>query len=203
MKPMLVVCLAVFFCAALSAGEPEVTTAERAKAIKFLEDSRDQLLQATEKLSEAQWTYKPAPERWSVAEVAEHILLSEGLLFSRVEKALAEKANPEWEAKTAGKDELLERVLPDRSRKAQAPEALQPSSKLSRSEILGRFKEARARTLKFIKETDRPLKAHTLDHAIPIFSTLNAYQWLIYIPLHNIRHNQQIAEVKADPGFPK
>jgi hypothetical protein len=48
-----------------------------------------------------------------------------------------------------------------------------------------------------------PLKEHTVDHPFPIFGTLNAYQWLIYIPLHNMRHDQQIAEVKASPGFPQ
>jgi hypothetical protein len=32
---------------------------------------------------------------------------------------------------------------------------------------------------------------------------LNAYQWLIYLPLHTERHDKQIAEVKASPGYPK
>jgi hypothetical protein len=31
---------------------------------------------------------------------------------------------------------------------------------------------------------------------------LHAYHWLLYVPLHTIRHNQQIAEVKAAPGYP-
>jgi hypothetical protein len=52
-------------------------------------------------------------------------------------------------------------------------------------------------------ETDAPMKSHTSDHPAAVFGTLNAYQWLIYIPLHNVRHNQQIAEVKDTPGFPK
>lgn len=29
---------------------------------------------------------------------------------------------------------------------------------------------------------------------MPVFNMLNAYQWLLYIPLHNVRHNRQIAE---------
>ena len=39
--------------------------------------------------------------------------------------------------------------------------------------------------------------------AAAVFGTLNAYQWLIYIPLHNLRHEKQIAEVKATKGYPK
>jgi hypothetical protein len=29
---------------------------------------------------------------------------------------------------------------------------------------------------------------------------LNAYHWLLYIPLHNARHNQQIAEALKEIG---
>jgi hypothetical protein len=162
-----------------------------------------EFLDSVHGLSENAWNYKPGPDRWSVAEVAEHILLSEGLLFATVEKALAAKPNPDWEAKTAGKTEFLERVMVDRSRKAQAPEAIQPKGNLTMPEIVSRYKETRARTLKFIEEIRLPMKDHTIDHPFPAFNTLNAYQWLIYIPLHNMRHNQQIAEVKASSGFPK
>ena len=110
--------------------------------------------------------------------------------------------NPDWETKTRGKTEFLEKVMVDRSHKAQAPEAIQPQSKLSRDEVIQRYKEGRARAIKFIEETQVPLKEHTADHPFPVFGTLNAYQWLIYIPLHNMRHDQQIAEVKASAGFP-
>jgi len=183
--------------------DARLSAEERAKAIKYLVDSQKELLASIEGLSEAQWKFKAAPEKWSVGEVAEHILLAEGLLFSAVERALAAKPNPDWETKTKGKTELLERALVNRTTKAQAPESIVPTGKLSRDEVIARFNEARAKTLKFASTTDLPLKDHTVEHPFPIFSTLNAYQWLIYIPLHNLRHNQQIAEVKADARFPK
>ena len=47
------------------------------------------------------------------------------------------------------------------------------------------------------------MNSHTADHIFPVFNTLSAYQWLVYIPLHNFRHNQQIEEVKAHANFPK
>jgi hypothetical protein len=186
-----------------TASNSRLTPEERAKAVKLLLDSQKEFLAAVEKLSDTQWSYKPAPERWSVAEVAEHIYLAEGSLFAAMEKALAANPNPDWEAKTRGKTEFLERVMVSRDRRAQAPESIVPQGKMTRAEIMKQFKEARAKTLKFIEQTDRPLKVHTLDHPFPVFNTLNAYQWLIYIPLHNLRHNQQIAEVKASAGFPK
>jgi hypothetical protein len=56
--------------------------------------------------------------------------------------------------------------------------------------------------LQFARENTMAVKEHTLPHPFPIFGTLNAYQWLIYVPLHTIRHDKQIAEVKATSGYP-
>lgn len=186
-----------------AAQDPKMTADERAKLVKYLHDSQKQLLDSISGVSEAQWKFKPAPERWSVGEVAEHIYLSEGLLFAQAEAAIAAKPNPDWTEKTKGKTELLERVMVQRVGRAQAPESIVPSGKLTRDELIAKFKEARAKTLIFAETTELPLKAHTTEHPFPIFSTLNAYQWVIYIPLHNIRHNQQIDEVKAHPDYPK
>lgn len=179
-----------------------LTPEERAHVVRLLKDSETEYLAAIENVSEEQWKWKPAPDRWSVGETAEHILLAESLLFSAVQRAIQSPPNPDWQAKTAGKTEFLEKVMVDRSHKATAPEQIRPQG-LSKAEVIRRFKEARALTLQFAETTQIPLKEHTFDHPFPVFGTLNAYQWLIYIPLHNMRHDQQIAEVKAAAGYPK
>jgi hypothetical protein len=180
-----------------------MTAEDRAKVIKLLNDSQKQTLDLMEGLSEDQLKFKAAPEKWSVLEVAEHIALAEGAMFGAVNGAMAAKENPEWETKTKGKTEFLEQVVPNRSTRVQAPESIAPSGKLTRDEVIAKLKESRAKTLKFAEETKLPLKSHTLDHPFPAIGTLNAYQWLMLIPLHNIRHNKQIEEVKAAPTFPK
>jgi hypothetical protein len=195
--------LAVLNASLLSAAEPVLTQQERDHAIQLLRDSQTEFLNLTSGLSEVQWAYKPAPDRWSVGETAEHIVLAESLLFSKLEEAVANAPNPDWEAKTAGKTEFIERVMPDRSHKAHAPEPIQPHEKWTQAETIARYKEVRARTLEVVNDRDTPLKSHTSEHPAAVFGTLNAYQWLIYIPLHNVRHNQQIAEVKNSPSFPK
>jgi hypothetical protein len=187
----------------LASEDPQMSAEERAKVVKLLNDSHQQTLDSLAGLTEEQLKFKPAPEKWSVLEVAEHISMAEGLLFSQVERALANKPNPDWETKTKGKTEFLERVMVNRDRKATAPESIVPTGKLSRDEALAKLNEGRAKTLKFAETTQEPLKSHTAEHPFPVFNTLNAYQWLIYIPLHNLRHNQQIEEVKANPNFPK
>ena len=210
MKP-----LAVFVCTILLAtlanaftsprpSDGKLTPEEKAKAVKMLLDSQAEFLSYVEKLTDAQWNARPMPFKWTVGETAEHIALSEGLLFGAMERALASPVNPDWETKSAGKEKILDNILAARTGRAQAPEPIQPlKRKMSRAEIMTLFKEGRAKTLKFIETTDQPLKAHTLDHPFPVFGTLNAYQWLLYIPAHNLRHNKQIAEVMSNAAFPK
>jgi len=184
-----------------SAGH--ITAEERAKAIKLLNESEARTLDLLRNLSDEQLKFRPATNKWSVLEVAEHIMLSESEIFAAVQKTLETEPNPDWESKTKGKTEFLETAMLNRTHKAQAPEALVPTGKLSREEVVARFKEVRARTLKFVEETQLPLKTYTRDHPVPVIGTLNAYQWLILIPLHNERHNLQIDEVIANPNFPK
>lgn len=185
------------------AGDPRMTADERAKVIKMLQDSEKDYLGAIEGISEAQWSYKPSPLRWSVGEVAEHIMLTEIALFRAVEAALSTAPNPDWEKKTAGKAGFIERVMPNRTTRAQAPIEVRPTGKLARDVVIKRFKEHRARVMEFAQKTDRPLKSHTREHPFPAFNTLSAYDWLLYVPLHTVRHNKQIAEVKASAGYPK
>jgi hypothetical protein len=214
MKNTIAILVCIIFLSALAQGftppgsppgsnDGKLTPEERAKAIKMLTDSQSEFLSYVEKLSDEQWNFRPAPFKWTVGETAEHIALAEGLLFGAVERALAAPVNPDWETKSAGKEPILDNVLAARKGKANAPEPIQPfKRKMTRVQIMTMFKEGRAKSLKFAEQTDLPLKAHTLDHPFPIFGTLNAYQWLLYIPAHNLRHDKQIVEIMSNPAFP-
>src|SRR5215470_1455531 len=175
---------------------------EQTHLIKLLQNSQKQYLSYVENVSKTQWNWKPGQNRWSLGETAEHILLTKGRLFSAMERAVAAPPNPDWEKSTAGKAELLERSLLDRSHKAVSPASIRPQG-LSKAEVIRRFKEARAKTIKFVQDTRLPLNEHNSEHPFPVFNALNAYQWLLYIALHNLRHDRQIAEVKAMPDYPR
>jgi hypothetical protein len=187
----------------LCAADPHMTADERAQVLQWLQESRAEFLAAIDGVTAEQWKWKPTPERWSVGETAEHIVLAEGMLFGNVQKAVAAPVNPDWEEKTKGKTEFIERVLAPRLGKAKAPEAIVPSGNMTQAEVRERFEAQRAGIVKFAADTQIALKEHTVDHPFPVFGTLNAYQWLIYLPLHTERHDKQIAEVKATDGYPK
>jgi len=181
-------------------ADPKMTKAERAELIELLNKSEKEFLQAVEGLSQQQWSFKPGPDRWSVAECAEHIVLAEALLFETATTSLTAASDEKWED-TLRKTDILRRALPNRSTKVDAPAAIKPRQAMTRQQLMARFKEQRARALAYVQETEAPLKAHTA--ANPFFGPLNAHQWLLYIPLHHLRHNLQIAEVKSSSSYPQ
>jgi|HubBroStandDraft_6_1064221.scaffolds.fasta_scaffold228410_3 uncharacterized damage-inducible protein DinB len=187
----------------LFAADPHMSAEERTKVLNYLAESRKEYLAAIDGVSVEQWKWKPAPNRWSVGETAEHIVLAEALLFDFVQKAMASEVNPDWEEQTKGKTEFIEKVMAPRLGKAQAPEPIVPTGGLTQEQVRERFEKQRATVEKFAASTELPLKDHTAVHPFPVFGTLNAYQWLIYIPLHTERHDKQIAEVKATAGYPQ
>ncbi len=182
--------------------DPRMSEAERSEMLSLLADTEQRLLELIATVNEAQWRWKPAPERWSVGECAEHIVRTERGLFANVEQALAQPVDPDWHSKTGAKTEFIKRVMPDRSGRAQAPQEVRPEGKMTRDEVLGMFREHRARVLQFVEQDRSPLKQHVVTHPFPVFGDLNAYDWLIYVPLHTLRHSKQIAEVQQTPGYP-
>src|SRR5271167_1912432 len=98
--------------AAAPASTP-LTPEERELALKNLQATHDAFLKSIAGLSEKQWRFKPAPDRWSIAEVAEHITVAESTIFGLVEnKMMMSPATPDKRSETQGKDELILQRVP-------------------------------------------------------------------------------------------
>jgi DinB superfamily len=185
----------------LSAHSQSLTQADRDRAMKYLESTKQGVIDATTGLSDAQWNFKPAPDRWSAAEVMEHIAAAEGFLREMIEdKVMSAPPRPEGEDVHAI-DEGVLTMVPDRSHKAQAPDPLKPTNRYGSPQgSLKEFVDSRAKTETFLTTHD-DLRAHAIDS--PIGKKLDAYEWVLFIGAHSERHTKQILEVKADPNFPK
>ena len=200
----LVLCLAVSAIAqSAPAASTTLTPQEREFALKQYETTRDNFLKSIAGLSQKQWTFKPAPDRWSVAEVAEHITVSESTLMGLIQKQVMQSpAAPEKREQVKGKDEMILQRMPDRSHKAQAPEILRPTGRwATEADLTKAFEQSRQANIDYIRTTNDDLRDHFFDH--PAFGTLDGYQWLLLLSAHSARHTAQIEEVKADPNFPK
>jgi hypothetical protein len=189
--------------AAASTAAPALalSQADRDKAMKYLEQTRQGVLDATKGLSPAQWNFKAGPDRWSVAECMEHIAAAEdylrGLIVDKVMKASARREPTD----VAAIDEMVITMIPDRSTKRQAPDPLKPTNRFGSPEAsLKHFTDSRTKTEDYLNNT-----AGLRDHAImsPLGKDLDGYEWILFISAHSKRHTEQILEVKADPKFPK
>ena len=187
-----------------AANDGNLTEEEASRLIDMMLASQKDFVAALESTPASAWNWKPAPDRWSVAECAEHIVRTERALFDTAKRALAKPADPEWREKTAGKADLITRVMPDRSGPgAQAPQEVRPTEDLSRVAVLAQFHQTRAELLELLQKENLPLHRHLEEHPFPIFGWLSAYEWTIYVPLHTIRHTKQILEVQGTDGFPR
>ncbi len=193
--------LAAFPAAADTSPDPHLTDAERQELVELLESSERELLELVDGVTGDDWSRKPAPDKWSVGDVVEHLMLSEGLLMETIEATLATEPRADWAAVSAGKEERIHGFMSDRSLKASAPGPLEPTGEPSREALLEGFAAARAKSLDFLRDTDKPLKQHLQPHPAEFFGELNAAQWVLFLGAHNQRHNQQIVEVKETLGL--
>jgi len=184
-------------CFALAAGQ-DTSSQEREQGLRYLAETRDGVTEAVKGLSEAQWKFKPAPDRWSIAEITEHLALIESLLRNILEKL------PQAPAGAPGRDVkqvdemILSKVL-DRSTKAQAPPEAVPNGRWTPTEALDHFLANRSEVTLVLRST-ADLRGHVINQLF--FGPLDGYQWVLFVAAHSARHTKQILEVKADPRFP-
>ena len=176
-----------------------MTPGERERAIHALDESRERLLATVQRLSPSQLTFKPAADRWSVAECVEHIILVENSILGSVERTLQQQ--PADSAQAVVEDDALVAKVIDRSERMKGPERLMPTGRWPHGELCREFEAVRKRTSEFAATTDARLRESVFPH--PRLGPLDCYQWLLLIAAHGERHRAQAEEVMASAGFPR
>jgi DinB superfamily len=190
-------------CCAEIVRAQDVSQADKDRALAYLESTKKGVVDATKGLSDAQWNFKPAPDRWSIAEVMEHLAAAEDMLRGMdQEQVMKTPAIPPRDPAELQKiDAGVMAQVPDRSHKIAAPEPLKPTNRFgSPADAEKHFVESRAVTEEYLKTTP-DLRAHATDS--PMGVKLDGYEWVLLIAAHSERHTKQMLEVKADPNFPK
>lgn len=174
---------------------------ERKTAVSLMKDTYKVAIGATKGLSEDQLNYRAAPDKWSVQECFFHIAAAEKLLWTMFESAMKAPANPEKRTEIKVTDEQVIKMVEDRTKKAQAPEPIQPKNTgyTSLAEALIDFENNRMAHIKYMKNTTEDLRNHVVQ--LPV-GWIDCYQLYLFIAGHSNRHTQQINEVKANTGFP-
>jgi DinB superfamily len=201
MKSLSVLALVLLVAMPLFAADTSAIHADKEKLVKELERTRDKFLKSVEGLSEAQWNYKAAPEKWSIAQCAEHIAAAESLIRGAVEGGLTKPLADGQDRGALVKDELIQTMIVDRSRKFSAPEPLIPGGRFgSAAAAVDAFRKERGETLK-LAQGDADFRAHAAQH--PGFGMIDTYGWMLFLSGHTERHTLQIEEVKTNADYPK
>ena len=175
-----------------------MTPAEREVLLEQLNSSREAVRQAVAGLSEAQARFRPAPDRWTVAECVEHVAVAERQMLRLVTEFRAPAAEPS----NRRLDGLILKGGTDRSKKMQSPDVAVPKGRYATfGEALGSFEKARERTLAYVTGCQEDLRTFATKH--PVVGAIDCYQCLLVLAVHPARHAKQIEELRNDPGFPK
>ena len=166
-----------------------------AKLFEHLDHHRADLRTAVDEIPPELRSPRPAPERWSVIELLEHVSLVERRLTYLLNHWVAEARE---QGLAPGEDTHptppvnLEIVL-NRGYQVTASEAVRPQGKLDEAAAWAALEEVR-RDLKatVLQFEGLPLGGVIRPH--PALGPLNFYQWVEFVGWHEARHTAQIRE---------
>jgi len=166
------------------------------EVVEALDSRRAELARAVNEVPTSARGRRPSEDRWSVAEVLEHLALVEENIPQRVKALVTEqRTNPERES-TSIAETIDSAFMLDRSKKRVAREAMQPRSGVDAAAAWTRLERARQVTHETLRELDGvALSDVSAPH--PALGPLNGYQWFLFLAAHKGRHTAQIREITA------
>ena len=183
----------------------ETTDLEQAR--QYFDRTRGRVAEVTSDLSEAQWRFKPAADRWSISEILEHMVIVQERVLGPIRQQLAQAPAPAAGPECHQVDAIILEKIPDRSIKAKAPDFINPAGGWSQTEALDRLFQNYGRLAEFVESTP-DLREHVLESP-PLrivtngaLTMMDGYQWALTAAAHDERHVRQILEVKADSNYP-
>ncbi len=186
---------------------PTLESTDIQQAHHHFQRARNRVVEVTTGLSDAQWHFKPAPDRWSIAENLEHMVTVQERILGPVREQLAQAPAPDPGRDWVQIDRIIFEKLPDRSMKANAPEPIQPTGKSSPLVSIERLHRNYQRLAEFVESTPG-LRNHILESPPLRFitggahTTMDGYQFAITVASHDLRHVGQILEIQAHPNYP-
>ena len=174
-----------------------MTELERQHLVAHLEMTEAWLASELQGLSYAQLTFKAAPDRWSIKDVAEHLAIAEPQYWTNFEASLKEPVKAGWKPEATDEGMLWYGI--DRTEHNTTGAARVPDGRFSTAQdALDSFRKLRRTMLDVAKRSQDDLRGRSY-----MGSSQDLYQWFLMISTHAQRHILQIREVKAHKGYPK
>lgn len=170
-----------------------------AELLDHLEEQHGVLERAVESVPRELRNAKSAADRWSVAEILEHIALVE----VRLEKLFAAKVAEARAAGLGAGDSSLPELHPwdrsrvlDRSRVVSASEAVRPTGQLDADAAWIAVERSYEFFCRAVRASD-DVPLSQIVHPHPVFGPMNLYGWAEFVAGHEARHAAQIIELRS------
>lgn len=141
---------------------------------------------------------KPGPDRWSVAEVLEHLTMIErrvaALLTMQVTAARANGVGPDPDTSSVVASFPNADRLTNRERKIVTPKAGVPSGAINTVAGTEALDQAHGAMLASLQNANG-VSLQNLVAAHPVLGPLNLYHFVVALGLHDARHAAQIREI--------
>jgi DinB superfamily len=172
-------------------------TAELKLAAATLARASREFLETLEGVTDDRYVQRPGPQRWSLAENAEHTTVAirgvERMLTTRI---LQQPFPPEQRRL---EDLTISRFLNDRSRAVTAPEMVRPKGRwTSIGEMSLALTASTDGVVAWSNTTDADLRGFGSAH--PLLGLLDGVQWVTFLALHTRRHGTQALEIRREIG---
>jgi DinB superfamily len=157
-------------------------------------------------LTVSQLNWKPAAERWSVAQCFEHLITTNKGYFAIIDSVLSGKKQTLWERVPllpglAGKL-LIKSLDPASTRKLKAPKSFQPAQSDISGSVVHDFVDQQRKLVEKMKATGHldleKIVITSPAAAVITYSLMDAYRIIV---VHEQRHFQQAKRVTEEKSF--
>ena len=162
---------------------------------------REKFIETLAGLTDAQVSALPEGEKWTIAQITEHVSMVENGM-SRICSKLLQNAKAEGQTSNGTvkiSDAFAEKSTEVATLKLEAPEIVQPSHGKTIAESLAAMDETRG-NLKQLRPLfeEYDCNSHKFPH--PFFGDLSAGEWLLLVGGHEARHLKQIKHLLEKVG---
>ena len=155
-----------------------------------LSDAREKLLNEITSIDYTDFNKQLTDKEWTIAQICHHLVLTEDVFRGGIERNIQKADVQSFQQRSI-------QTIRDRKYKIEAPDIVKPTIQdFDIQEIINQLKKVRDKltsTLSNIQD-DSILSRKTIKH--PVFKEVTLKQWIEMLYLHELRHIDQIQDIK-------
>jgi uncharacterized damage-inducible protein DinB len=167
------------------------------EVINYLDTERNALREAVESVPTGLRDKQPGVDRWSVAQVLQHLQIIEKRIGLGMTKWVSDARTGGIAAETETSsvmNSLPLQLIIDRSKRRNSPEEVRPSGDIDAESAWSALEQSReALRAAFLAGDGLALSKVIQDH--PVLGPINLYQWMLFVGSHEMRHTAQVVEI--------